>query len=206
MQKAFTEKEAEEFLEKQGFNLVKRATIKKIEQIASVEKKIAYPWVMKVNSSKIAHKAKLGGVILNITSQIKAQEAFEKLEKIENFEEVMIQEQITGEEIIIGLKKTPEFSQVLMFGKGGSRVEEEKDIVFRILPLTNKELENMIKEINFYKILNEKQANIPAIKELLLKTSKLAKKYPGIIELDINPALVNSNEAKVVDARIIFEE
>lgn len=206
MQKIFTEKEAEEFLEKQGFNLVKRANIKKIEQIGDIEKKIAYPWVMKVNSSKIAHKARLGGVILNITSQIKAQEAFEKLEKIENFEEVMIQEQISGEEIIIGLKKTPEFSQVLMFGKGGSKVEEEKDVVFRVLPVTNKELDEMIKEIHFYKILNEKQVNIKSIKELLIKTNKLAKAYPKIIELDINPALISSKEAKIVDARIILED
>lgn len=205
MQKTFTEKEAEEFLEKQSFNLVKRATIKKIEQIADIEKKIIYPWVMKVNSSKIAHKAKLGGVILNITSQIKAQEAFEKLEKIENFEEVMIQEQISGEEIIVGLKKTPEFSQVLMFGKGGSKVEEEKDVVFRVLPVTNKEIESMMKEVRFYKILEEKQANLKAIKELLIQTCKLAKAYPKIIELDINPALVNSKEAKIVDARIILE-
>lgn len=206
MQRALNEKEAEIFLEKEGFKLVKRINIKKIEEIPKVEKEIPYPWVMKVNSSKIAHKAKLGGVILNIGSQIKAQEAFEKLEKIENFEEVMIQEQISGEEIIVGIKKTPEFSQVLMFGKGGSKVEEEKDISFRVLPITNKDTNDLIKEINFYRVLQEKGCTIKEIKELILKTGNLIKKHSNITELDINPAIVNSKELKIVDARLILEE
>ena len=203
--KVYTEKEAEIFLEKEGFDLVKRATIKKIEQIKEIEKKIAYPWVMKASSSKIVHKASLGGVILDINSQINAQEAFERLEKINSFQEAMIQEQITGEELIIGLKKTPEFSQVLMLGKGGTKVEEEKDIVFRVLPVTAKDINEMIKEIHFYKTLEEKQANINSIKNLLLKVNNLAKKYPNISELDINPAFVNSKETKIADARIILE-
>lgn len=206
MQKLLNEKEAELLLEKEGFKLVKRENIKKIEEISKIEKKIAYPWVMKANSSKIVHKAKLGGVILAINSQIQAQEAFEKLEQIENFEEAMIQEQINGEEIIVGIKKTPEFSHVLMFGKGGSKVEEEKDISFRVLPLSKKDVNEMIKEINYHKVLEEKEANIKEIKELILKTASLVKKYPNIIELDINPAIVNSKELKIVDARLILEE
>jgi hypothetical protein len=206
MQKVLTEKEAEEFLEKEGFSIVKRAAIKRIEEIQQIEKSIPYPWAMKISSSKLAHKAKIGGVILNITNQIKAQETFEKLAKIENFEGVLIQEMVSGEEIIIGLKKTPEFNQVIMFGKGGSKVEEEKDVSFRVLPVNGKEIEEMIKDTQFHKTLVEKQANLKILKKEIIRIASLAKKYPNIIELDLNPLFLTSKEAKIADARMIIEK
>lgn len=205
MQKLLTEKEAEEFLEKEGFPIVKRAVILNIEQIKDIEKNISYPWAMKISSGKLAHKAKLGGVILNVDSQIKAQEAFEKLAKMDNFEGVLIQEMTSGEEVIIGLKKTPEFGYAIMFGKGGSKVEEEKDIAFRIPPISGKEIEQMIKETQFYKILEQKQADLNVLRKVIAKILALVKKYPKIIELDLNPLFINSKEAKIADARMILE-
>jgi succinyl-CoA synthetase beta subunit len=206
MQRILTEKEAEDFLEKQGFSIVKRAIAKNSEEIVAASKELKFPWVMKASSQKIVHKAKLGGVILNISSQIQAQEAFDKLSKIEFFEQAIIQEMALGEEIIIGLKKTPEFGLVIMFGKGGSRVEEEKDVSFRVLPASKIELKNMIKETKFYKILEEKQVNMKSIAQVLDKTAKLAKDYPNILEFDINPLIVNHEQAQVIDARIVIEE
>jgi hypothetical protein len=204
MKKGLTEKEAEEFLEKEGFEIIKRETIKNLEEIKKAEKKINYPWVMKISSSKIMHKVKVNGVICNIDTQIKAQEAFEKLSSIENFEEAMIQETAKGEEIIMGIKKVPEFNHVIMFGKGGSKVEEDRDVSFRVLPITVKEAKEMIKEVNFYKILEEKQVNINLILKLVIKLGKLTEAYPDIIELDLNPVFANQETLKIADARIVF--
>lgn len=206
MRRELTEKDAEDFLEKEGFDVVKRALIAKEEEIIGLEKKIAFPWVMKISSSKLSHKARFGGVLLNITNQIKAQEAFDNLSKIEGFEGCLIQETSLGEEIIIGIKKTPEFGHALMFGKGGSRVEEEKDVSFRVLPITSKELEDLIKEPRIFKILEEKQANLKLVKNNLKKVIALAKKYPNLIELDINPLFISQNKATITDARIIFDD
>jgi succinyl-CoA synthetase beta subunit len=206
MQKTLTEKEAEDFLEKEGFDVVKRAIIKKEEDIKEAEKIVDYPWVMKASSRKLAHKAKFGGVILGISNQINAQVSFDQLAKLPDFEEAIIQEIADGEEVIIGLKKTPEFGHVLMFGKGGSKVEEEKDVSFRVLPLGKRELEELIKEPRIYKILEEKQANMALLKKSLLKTMELAKKYPNLLELDINPLFVSQKKARIADARIIFED
>jgi hypothetical protein len=113
---------------------------------------------------------------------------------------------LIGEEVIIGLKKTLEFGIVLMFGHGGKEVEKEKDVSFRIPPLTEEDIESMIKEIKFYKMLEQKTIDIEKLKNILDKTTKLAKKYPNILELDINPLIINSKEAKIADARIVFEE
>lgn len=205
MQKLLTEKETEDFLEKRGFFVVKRAIAKKLEDISSIQKKIKFPWAMKISSSKISHKAKIGGVILNIENSIKAQEVFESLSKIEGFEEAIIQEMFSGDEIIIGLKKTPEFGHVIMFGKGGINVEKEKDVSFRAIPASKKEFLSMMKDTKIHKHLEEKDIDLKMIIKLLLKVGAMAKEHPNIIELDINPITINKNKAKIVDARMIFE-
>ena len=205
MQKISAEKEAEDFLEKEKFPVARRAIIKKEEDIQAIEKIIPYPWVMKASSTKLLHKAKLGGVILSIDSQIKAQESFDKLSKLENFEEALVQEMVSGEEIIMGLKKTPEFGIVLMFGKGGSRVEEEKDVSFRVLPASKQEIKEMLTETKIYRVLEEKQANIKEMIKVIEKVANLAKKYPNILEFDINPLFVNKETAVIADTRIVFE-
>jgi len=206
MQKIMSEKEAEEFLDKNKFSVVKRETASSYEDIIKASKILKYPWVMKASSPKIIHKAKMGGVMLNINSQIQAQEAFDKLSKIEFFEEAIIQEMASGEELIIGLKKTPEFGLAIMFGKGGSKVEEEKDVSFRILPVSKAELKEMMKETKIYKVLEEKQVNMKKVEEVLAKASKMAKKHSNILELDINPLMANNKKAIIADARIVLEE
>ena len=199
-----TEKEAENFLEKENFEVIKRIFVKNKDELKNVGEKINFPWVMKVSSKKISHKKKIGGVILNIKSLDEAQIAFEKISKIENFEQVIIQSMIKGEELIIGLKKTPEFSRVIMLGAGGSNVEEKKDVSFRVCPIKESDAEEMIKELKIYGEI-EKKVNLELIRQNLLKISKLAEKNPNIQELDINPLIVNLNEAVIVDARISFE-
>lgn len=201
-----TEKEAEELLEKEGFKLAKGAIAKNKNELKKIEEKIKFPWAMKISSSQIVHKAKIGGVKLNILNLSEALSSFDELAKIKNFEEVLVQETLKGDELIIGLKKTPEFSHILMFGKGGYNVEEEKDVVFRVLPLTKQDIDDMIRETKIFKTLKKDKANFKGVKKVIQKVVGLATKYNNILEFDINPLFVNEKEAIVADARFLFEK
>jgi len=204
MQKTFTEKEAEDFLEKENFKVIERIFAKNKSELKSVANKINFPWAMKISSKKIIHKKKVGGVILNIKNLEEAEKNFEMFSRMENFEQVIIQPMIGGEELILGLKKTPEFNLVIMIGAGGSSVEEKKDVSFRVCPIKEDDAREMIKELKIYNLI-EKKVDINLIEQNLLKISKLVEKYPNIKELDINPLMVNSTDANIVDARISFE-
>lgn len=199
--KLLTEKGAENFLENKGFEVIKRQTIQKEEDMKKI--KIKLPWVMKISSKKIVHKAKIGGVIINIKNIRQAKEALKKFKKIKNFEEAIVQPIFPGKEFILGLKKTPEFGIVIMFGKGGSKVEKEKDIAFRILPIKKEQAKNLVNEIKYIKLIKN-QINSKKLIETILQLSNLAEKYPQIEELDINPLIVNKKQVKIVDARIVF--
>jgi succinyl-CoA synthetase beta subunit len=203
--RVLTEKEAEEFLEKQGFLVVQRAFAKQAGELEKISKKIPLPWAMKISSKSVVHKKREGGVFVNINSIEQAKEAMQKLSLIQGYETTLIQPMISGEELILGIKKTPEFSHALMIGKGGSAVEKEKDVSFRVIPLDKTEIKNMVAELRCYENIKEK-VSLSKVEQTLVKLTGLAKKFPKIQELDINPLIVNEQTATVVDARIVFDD
>ncbi len=55
-------------------------------------------------------------------------------------------------------------------------------------------------------IRGEKPSDIDAIKESLLRFSKLCTDFPEIVEIDINPMLVFEDGCVAVDIRLTLEE
>ena len=192
----YTEKKAGEFLEKEGFLVHKRIFVSKEADLT----KLAFPYVMKVSGSTIVHKSKLGGVKVGVKNLIEAKEFFNHCMEISGAEGVILQSLIAGRFFILGLKATPEFGSALIFGDGGIDVEEKKDVSFRICPVGKEDVLEMIKETKIGKSVNNKEKDF--LVKNLLKLSNLAKKYPNILELDINPII----SSEIVDSRIVFKD
>jgi len=201
--KILTEVDAEEFLEKEGFKVVDRVLIKKKKALGAACKLLDFPIVMKTSGKEIIHKVNLGGVRLNINSCEEALKNYKELIEIKGADEILIQRQISGKELIFGIKKAPEFGHVIVFGKGGSKVEEEKDVSFRIFPLDKKDAGEMIMNTKIGKTLGFFEKRL--VVENLFLLSELIEKYPKIKELDINPFVLGKKFSGVLDARIVFE-
>ncbi len=178
---------------------------------------IGYPVVLKIVSPDILHKWDLGGVILNLKNTNDVKNAYDKI--LENAKRhkpdakivgVLVQEMAPSSiEVIVGSIKDPQFGPALMFGLGGVFVEVLKDVTFRIAPITETDAREMITEVKGYPILKgyrgQPPADIDAIVEILMNTSRLVIDHMEIKELDLNPIMVYENGAKTVDARIILE-
>ena len=206
--KVLVEKEAEDFLEKEGFPVAKRRIVKTEEEMLKAAKEIGYPLVLKVVSKKILHKSDVGGVKTDLRSENEARAAFKEIMNIKDAEACLVQKFIIGDWFLIGLKKDPTFNHVIAFGTGGIYTEVVKDVALRICPISIDEVRKMMKETKSYKILEGirgKRLNIESVENILLKTSDLTKKYPNIQELDINPLVVNEKESVVVDVRIVLD-
>ena len=178
---------------------------------------IGYPVVLKIVSPDILHKWDLGGVILNLENTTDVKNAYDKiLENVKRHKPdakivgVLVQEMApSSTEVIVGSIKDPQFGPALMFGLGGVFVEVLKDVTFRIAPITETDAREMITEVKGYPILKgyrgQPPADIDAIVEILMNTSRLVIDRMEIKELDLNPIMVYENGAKTVDARIILE-
>ena len=186
------------------------------KEAVDFSKKIGYPVVFKIESPDVIHKSDVGGVITSIKDDSDAQVAYYKI--IENVSEkmphakiegVMIQKQLKGREILVGMKRDEQFGPVILFGLGGVFVEVLKDVSRRIAPLTRKDAVEMINEIKAKNILEEFRGEKPVNKELLidiiLKISELSIKEKKVLEIDFNPIISNDKSATIVDARVITQ-
>ncbi|MDD5651468.1 MAG: acetate--CoA ligase family protein [Candidatus Nanoarchaeia archaeon] len=198
--KVMNEKEAEDFLEKKGFNINKRGFASDLNKTKEIAKKIGYPVVLK--NIKLLHKSEKGGVKLQVNEN-NIDSAFKELKS----NEILIHKQIEGKEFLLGIKKDPTFGYVIAFGLGGIYTEILKDVSFRIFPIEKKDAEKMVEELKFKKYYEARniKVNKSLIIKNILKLNDLIKNNKKIVELDINPLIVNETSALVADARIVME-
>jgi acetyltransferase len=110
---------------------------------------------------------------------------------------------------MIGAKRDPVFGPCLILGTGGVYTEIFDDYSFRLAPITESEAEAMVEELRLAPLLKgvrgEAACHIPSIVEALLSVSQLVATHQEIVELDINPLIVNERAAVAVDARIFLD-
>jgi acyl-CoA synthetase (NDP forming) len=210
------ETEAKELLREYGIPVPDFKLIKTEDEIDKITEKFSYPLTMKIVSPDILHKSDAGGVKLNIQDEREAKLAYQEI--IFNAKKYNKEAKISGiiaypmipqgTEIIIGMMKDPCFGPTIMFGLGGIFVEILKDISFRILPLEERDAEEMIFEIKGYQILKgirgETPKDVKSIRDVLMKISQLVMENPEIKEIDLNPIFVFEKALQVVDARMIL--
>ena len=214
--RSLLETEAKELLKEYKIPVPNFKLIKSENEIIGLAKEINFPIVMKIVSPDIIHKTDAGGVKVGIKDEKEAELAYQEIiSKVKKYnKEAQIFGVITysmiskATEIIIGMIKDPHFGPVVMFGLGGIFVEVLKDISFRILPIEERDAGEMITGIKGYEILKGARGNPPrdiqAIKEVLLKVSKLTTENPEISEIDLNPIFVFEQGLQVIDARMIL--
>jgi acyl-CoA synthetase (NDP forming) len=155
-------------------------------------------------------------VRLNLTSEGAVRKAFTDLISharqsigLDGVEGVLIQPMIIGGvETIIGIADDPLFGPLVGFGLGGVHVELLSDVRFRVAPLTDRDVDELLHEIKGFPLLEgyrgHPPADVDALREILLRISRLADAVPEVLELDLNPviALSPGHGCRVVDARI----
>ncbi|HEY9204979.1 MAG TPA: acetate--CoA ligase family protein [Candidatus Methanoperedens sp.] len=213
--KILTEHETKKLLSKYGIPVTKESIAQSADEALAIALHIGAPVAMKISSPDIPHKSDVGGVVLNVKREYVITAYNTMISKIKkampdaNIEGVLVQQMAPpGPEVIVGLKKDAQFGHALMFGLGGIFVEVYRDVTFRVVPVEKREALEMISEIKGYPVLKgirgKKPVDIDAIARVLLSVSDMAEKE-NIVELDINPLIVNESGAMAVDARALVE-
>lgn len=220
LHRAFSEKrsylmehESKEILEGSGVATTGSLVAGSEHEAVAMSRGIGYPVVLKIVSPDVIHKTDAGGVKLNLTNERDVRAAYREI--VTAFQDrqivgISVQKMADpGIEAIIGVTRDPAFGSVLMFGLGGVFVEVLKDVTFRVLPITDQDAEEMIREIKGYALLNGHRGysvDRSALKGLLLTISRLIVEYPEIREMDLNPVFLYPSGYMTVDARVFLEE
>jgi len=217
-QKMLSEAEGYDILRKYDIPVPEYQIVKNGEDAAQAAEKMGCPVVMKIISPQIVHKSDAGGVMVGIGSRKAALGAFTRIidnAKAYNAEAsidgVMVEQQAEpGLELIIGGRTDPAFGKVITFGMGGTMVELMKDVTLRILPVTEDEIRQMVKEINAYPLIAGYRGAKPRDEEGLVRiignVCRFFMENEHIVEFDINPLRLYESGACAVDARVIISD
>jgi acetate---CoA ligase (ADP-forming) len=186
------------------------------EEAAASARVLGFPVVAKLASRRVQHKSDIGAVRLNLSSDSAVRRAYSDIlargrgaAAERDIDGVLIQPMIAGGvETMIGISDDPLFGPLIAFGLGGVHVEILGDVRFRVGPLTDRDADELLHEIKGLPLLEgyrgHPPADLDALRDLLLRISRLAVDVPEVVELDLNPVLAMSpgNGCRIVDARI----
>lgn len=176
------------------------------------------PYAVKVVSPDLLHKSDVGGVKVNLRSADEVTHAITAMmqqpaiaeSRIDGF---LVEEMApSGQEVVIGGLRDPDFGPLVMVGLGGIFVEVLADVAFRICPLTALDAEEMITELKGYALLRgargakpvSKSAIVDALMKLGGEHGLLMRHADDIKEADVNPMIVSAEGAVAADARFIL--
>jgi len=199
-----------------GLPLIAGSVAHSPDEAAALAETVGFPVVAKLSSVSIQHKTDIGGVRLNLSDAPAVRRAFtEILDAARQIapestpDGVLIQPMLAGGvETMMGVSHDPLFGPLIAFGLGGIHVEILGDVRFRIAPLTDHDVDELLHEIKGFRLLQgyrgHPAGDVDALRELLLRLSRLAEDVPEIAEIDLNPviALPPGHGARIVDARI----
>ena len=205
------EPEAKRLLTLAGMDTPRFIWAKEVGQAIRFAEKIGYPVVAKVISPKVLHKSEREGVVANINSGDTLIQTFNRFCQFEEFAGMLVEEMVSGIELIVGAKIDFQFGPVILLGIGGTGVEIYRDITLRMAPLVQRDMESMIKCLKAHQILEgyrgSKPISLIELNKLLATFSGLVMDLEGLIEsIDLNPVICSSERCVVADARIMLKK
>jgi len=184
-----------------------------------IAQQLGFPVAMKVNSRDITHKSDAGGVMLNLGNAQAVRATYHEIcDNIKHnrpnahMDGISIQPMIVkpnGRELMVGVINDPVFGPVITFGAGGTMVEVMGDRSVTLPPLNTFLVKDLIKGTRISKLLGAFRhmppANMDALESVLLRVSEMVCELPMLMEMDINPLIVDEHGVLAADARVVVE-
>ncbi|MFA7505893.1 MAG: GNAT family N-acetyltransferase, partial [Burkholderiaceae bacterium] len=181
--------------------------------------RIGYPAVLKICSPDISHKSEVGGVVLDIRGEADLRQQFAgMLERVRalrpdaSIDGISVQRMIQsrdGLEVHVGVVHDAVFGPTIAFGSGGTAIERVRDSTIGFAPLNRFLADRVIARTRIGKEIARRRETWPAaqlaVERILVRVSEMVCELPQVLEMDINPIILDGSGAVAVDARIVLD-
>ncbi|MPZ61698.1 MAG: hypothetical protein GEU93_10460 [Propionibacteriales bacterium] len=193
-----------------GIPMVRAAWAETVADVRRAFHEIGAPHVV-LKAGGLTHKTDEDGVELGIASAAQATDAAASMhERLgDRALPFVLQEQVTGIEMLVGIRRLPRLGAALVVGTGGVLAELHQDVARALAPITTTQALQMLRRLRVWPLLEgyrgSPPADVVALVDVIVHVSALAEDHPEIAELDCNPVMVGhrGTGAAVVDARIV---
>jgi acyl-CoA synthetase (NDP forming) len=167
------------------------------------------PVALKGDVKGLLRKTDTGAVRLNLRTDDDVRAAYEWLAAHfgTSLREVLVQPMTSGgTQVLVGVTDDHTFGPLITFGPGGTATSVLAGHAARLAPLTTTDADTLMSSVRAAPLLRGYRAtpaaDLDALRDLLLRVSRLAEELPEITELDLNPVIAGPDGAHIVDARI----
>jgi acyl-CoA synthetase (NDP forming) len=167
-----------------------------------------YPVVAKIDAVDLAHKSDVGGVMLGLENAQAVRAAAGRLQSLGLGRRLLVQRQVRGTELIIGMSTDPQFGPVFTLGGGGIFVEVFQDFALCLPGDEERTILRKLRSLKVCKLLEGARGRAPAdlaaIAATVAKFMGICEALSGFIEeAEINPLIVDGPSMAAVDALIV---
>ncbi len=208
------EYEANRMLAEAGIPVIPLSVVNSPEEALNAAARVGFPVVVKLSSSKYTHKSEIGGVRVNLKTDDDVAAAFGHMDglrrELDSSALIILEPMVpAAAELFVGFQRHDQFGAVISIGLGGTLLELTSDVAFRLLPARKVDFREMLGELKSWAKLKKGFRNFPAADEegvvnLLERVSDFVLSRPDLLELDLNPVILQADGARAVDARIVL--
>ncbi|WP_347268826.1 acetate--CoA ligase family protein [Paracoccus sp. (in: a-proteobacteria)] len=185
-------------------------------EAAAAAAEIGFPVVVKAVSAALAHKTEMGAVKLNLKNAAEVEHAVAEIATNVAAipgagEHFLVEKMVPGAvaELILGVKRDPQFGLALVVGTGGILVNLIEDSQALILPATRADVRRALGKLKMARLLTgyrgKPAADIEAIVDAAMAVADYAIAHAdSVMEMDVNPlfAMPRGQGAIAADALI----
>ena len=195
---------------------VPRGKVVSGQKLGAVANELGYPLALKMVSPYLAHKTEAGAVVLNLSDSGSVIRASIKMRAdVNSYNPQAVTDQFLLEnmspkplaELIVTLRRDPQFGVALVLGSGGILVELVGDAVTLLLPISPHEITGALKKLRVAGLLEGFRGRPTAdLEKISIQIHRLCTTYlkhqNEIAEIEINPLFVYSNRVCAVDVLV----
>jgi len=203
-------------LEALGFPIATIATASDPDTAVTSAEAIGYPVVLKIAAAGLPHKWDVGAVRLGLADAAAVRRAATDLLALP-LPGATIREGLTvqrqappGVELLVGVRRDPQFGPVVLVGFGGIFAEALDDVAIRLAPVRPDDVREMLAGLRAARLLagfrGSPLVDVDAVADLVVRLAGVAIDRSEWLEVDLNPVILGSGGPVIVDALIVREE
>jgi acyl-CoA synthetase (NDP forming) len=199
-----------------GLPIVEATSVLDAGTAVAVARRLGRPVALKVDAVGLTHKSDIGGVALGLHGDDAVYAAALRL-----FEDargrglevrgLLVEPMVAaGTELILGMRRDPQFGPVVLVGLGGVLAEFLDDVAIRLAPIGEETAIAMLDDLRGAALLRSVRGrpgvDRAAIARMLVALGDLGLERQDILEIDLNPVIASPRGAIAVDALVVVAD
>ncbi len=197
-------------LECYGVSMIASERVLTVEEGVSAAARLGYPVACKYANQVLRERRDVTGARLGIDDE---EELLIDLEEMLDLDDPAVAEGFiiqpmvaSGVAVDVRTVEDPLFGPILSFGLSGDATELLDDVAYRIPPLTEVDVADLVREIKASPRLfgygGAARLDVEGVQDLIARVSRLAEDIPEVAELDLRPVLVAVESVNPLWARV----